>query len=116
MQLGRPIGAANANAVARGIVPHAKSSSSTGTCIIDCIQLSFIVFKESGGRWNGTGTPLGRQVGVADADAMAKGIVPCAKSSSSTGTCIIDCIQPSVIVLSSVEADGTASAHHLAGQ
>jgi hypothetical protein len=32
-------------------------------------------------------------IGVAEADAMGKGIVPCAISSSSTDTCIIDCIK-----------------------
>jgi hypothetical protein len=57
-------------------------------------------------------------IGVADADAIAvavaKGIVPHAKSSSSMGTCIIDRINLSLIVLGNVEADGTASAHHLA--
>ena len=53
---------------------------------------------------------------MADADAVADGIVPHANSSSSTVTCIIDCTQPSCIVSSSVEANGTASAHHSAGQ
>jgi hypothetical protein len=50
---------------------------------------------------------------VADADAMAKGIFPHAKSSSFTVTHIIDYIQLSFIVLSSVEADGMALAHHV---
>ena len=59
---------------------------------------------------------LGRPIGAADADAVAEGIVLHAKSSSSTGTCIIDCIRLSFIALSSVEADGMALAHHSAGQ
>jgi hypothetical protein len=51
---------------------------------------------------------------AADADAVAEGIVFCAKCSSSTDTCIINCINLSLIVLGSMEANGTASAHHLA--
>jgi hypothetical protein len=59
---------------------------------------------------------LGRPIGAADADAVAEGIVPCAKSSSSMGTCIIDCIRLSFIILSSVGAEGMASACHSACQ
>jgi hypothetical protein len=59
---------------------------------------------------------LGRPIGVDNANAVAQGIVPHAKSSSSTGTCIIDCKQPSFIVLRSVEANGTALAQHSAGK
>jgi hypothetical protein len=59
---------------------------------------------------------LSRLIGVANADAVAEAIVPCATISSSTAAHIIDCIRLSFVVLSSVEADGTASAHHLAGQ
>jgi hypothetical protein len=42
-----------------------------------------------GGRWNGISTPLGMSIDVADANAIAKGIVPHAKSSSFTVTCMI---------------------------
>jgi hypothetical protein len=59
---------------------------------------------------------LSRPLGVANANAVAEEIVPCAQSSGSTGTCIIDCIRLSFIVLSSVEADGVAAACSLAGQ
>jgi hypothetical protein len=57
-------------------------------------------------------------IGVADADAIAiaEEIVTHAKSSSSMGTCIIDCINLLFIVLCSVEANGTALAHHSACQ
>jgi hypothetical protein len=53
---------------------------------------------------------------VADADAVAEGIVPCAKSSSCTATCMVDCIELTFIMLSSVKADGTALVHSSACQ
>jgi hypothetical protein len=54
------------------------------------------------------------EIDVANANANAKGIVPHAKSSSSMGACIIDCINLSFIVLGSMEANGMALAHHSA--
>jgi hypothetical protein len=62
-------------------------------------------------QWHG----LGRPIGAANANAVAERIVPCAKSSSSTVTCIIDCIRLSFIFLSSVGADGMAAACSSAG-